>query len=146
MSFFKRPRKEQKYHNRRVTVFGITFDSKKEADRYLYLKAIQDSGVISNLRTQVNIELIPAVTETVEVQMKTKVKTKEVTLQKPIYYRADFVYDLNGEEIVEDVKPSRDGFKFTKEFAIKKKLYFFKFRKEIKLVYDPLEKVLQNER
>lgn len=140
MSFFRKNR-TNKFHNKPVTVFGIRFDSKKEADRYLYLKALQENGAISNLKTQVNIELIPAVTETVEIQMKTKTKTKEVVLQKPIYYRADFVYEKDGEEIVEDVKPCRNGFKFTKEFAIKKKLYFYKFRKEIKLVYDPLEKI-----
>ena len=32
-----------KYHNRKVTVNGITFDSQKEADRYLELMLLQKS-------------------------------------------------------------------------------------------------------
>lgn len=47
------------------------YDSKKEYDRWLQLQALQRAGEISELRRQVEYELIPAKYETVKVKVKT---------------------------------------------------------------------------
>lgn len=48
-----------KYNSRKTTVDGFTFDSKKEAKRYLELKQMEKDGLIHNLQLQVPFELIP---------------------------------------------------------------------------------------
>lgn len=45
-------KKRRKYGNVKTTVDGITFDSKKEANRYLQLKAMLAAGEITNLHLQ----------------------------------------------------------------------------------------------
>lgn len=106
-----------KYKNKKVTIDGIEFDSKKEGDYYLYLKQLQDTGVISNLRMQVSYEIIPAVWGEKTVQLKTKTKTVKYSIQKATHYLADFVYVdcKTGTEHVVDVKgktaPLTEGFK-----------------------------------
>lgn len=81
------------------------FDSKKEYQRYLELKLMEKAGVISDLRTQVDFELIPRQTY------------KGKFAEHPVKYRADFVYKENGVTVVEDCK----GFK-TDVYRLKKKL------------------------
>ena len=76
-----------KYHNTKTTLDGITFDSKKEATRYAELMLLQRSGLIQNLRLQVPFELIP-----------------KQAGERAVRYIADFVYDENGETVVEDTK------------------------------------------
>ena len=89
-----------KYGNKNPTYNGITFDSKKEMYRYIRLKSMQEEGLISDLRMQVPYEIIPAVYETQEVQLKTKVKTVTKCVQRATYYLADFVYkDKDGTTI-----------------------------------------------
>ena len=44
-----------KYRSRKVVVDGITFDSKKEAWRYRELHLLEQTGEISNLQMQVNM-------------------------------------------------------------------------------------------
>ena len=110
--------RKSKYGNKVVYHQGMKFDSKDERSRYFYLKAMQDRGEISDLRMQVPFEIIPAVYETQEVQLKTKVKTVQKLVQKAAHYIADFVYtDRNGNQVVEDSK----GFR-TKEYLLKKKM------------------------
>ena len=94
-----------KYHARKTTVDGITFDSRKEADRYLVLKGMEEEGLIGNLRRQVRYELVPAF----DVDGKH---------YRPVFYVADFVYVEDGKEVVEDVK----GMK-TDVYRIKSKLF-----------------------
>lgn len=48
----------------------VKYDSKKEHDRWLCLQMLQSDGLISELRRQVEFELIPAKTETVKVKDK----------------------------------------------------------------------------
>lgn len=104
----------QKYHNRKVTVDGITFDSKKEANRWLELKLLERAGEISHLQRQVKYELIPAQKEYDWESRKNKVVERACT------YIADFVYEEKGETIVEDTK----GFK-TSDYIIKRKLMLY---------------------
>lgn len=107
-----------KYGNKKAKHDGIIFDSRRERNRYIILSALQRAGEISDLRMQVSFELIPAVYETVEKQLKTKVKMVERCVQKATHYIADFVYkDKDGNIVVEDAK----GMK-TKEYILKKKM------------------------
>ena len=97
-----------KYGNKKVEVNGIAFDSKKEARRWIELDAMQAAGQIQNLQRQVKYELIP----------NQKIGGKVV--ERAVNYVADFVYEQNGETIVEDTK----GMK-TKDYIIKRKLMLY---------------------
>ncbi|MBE5037290.1 DUF1064 domain-containing protein [Subdoligranulum sp. DSM 109015] len=108
-----------KYHARKVTVLGHEFDSKKEADRFLTLCAKLTKGEISDLRGQVEYELIPA-------QKKANGKT-----ERAVKYIADFVYRQDGKTVVEDVKGYRDGAAY-RIFAIKRKLMLQRYGIEVK--------------
>lgn len=109
-----------KYRSKKVTVDGITFDSKKEAKRYQELKLLYRAGEISGLELQKNFQLLPSQYESYERYGKTGIRLSDGQrcVERPVYYVADFYYkDKNGEEVVEDTK----GFK-TKDYIIKRKL------------------------
>lgn len=89
-----------KYKAKKTVVDNITFDSKKEANRYYELKLLERAKVISNLQLQVPYILIP--------------KSK---YGSAIKYVADFVYEENNQVIIEDVK----GVK-TPVYRLKKRL------------------------
>ena len=74
-----------KYLNSKAIVDGIKFDSGAEGERYKILKAKEKAGLIKNLQLQVTYPLI-------------------VNGLKICDYRADFVYEVGGKTIVEDVK------------------------------------------
>lgn len=99
-----------KYHNKKVQIDGMWFDSKKEGNYYLYLKQLQEHGFISQLQMQVPFELLPAVKDTRVVIKHLKSGDKEVikefVKQRPTYYYADFVYidAKTGHREVVDVK------------------------------------------
>ena len=98
-----------KYHNKKIEIDGMKFDSKKEGQRYLELKLLQRAGYISDLERQVKFILIPS------QKADGKVVEREVT------YKADFVYkDDSGQTVVEDVK----GYK-TKEYILKRKMMLY---------------------
>lgn len=119
----------RKYRNRKITVSGVTFDSKKEYERWLELNFLQKAGKITDLQRQVKFELIPGQYRTVETGERYKKndlargiragdpKTKEVTLEQSCDYIADFVYRENGRQVVEDTKGVR-----TADYVIKRKL------------------------
>lgn len=115
-----------KYHNTPVWRDGIKFQSKKEGDYYLYLKQLVREGKISNLRMQVEYELLPKVIgEKIKVK-QLKSGPKEVKCQyvkqQATHYLADFVYTVNetGEEKVIDVKSSAT--KKKESYRLKKKM------------------------
>lgn len=103
-----------KYHAKRTSVDGITFDSKREADRYLVLKSMEEDGAIEDLRRQVRYELVPAF-------------DMDGRHYRPVYYVADFVYREDGREVVEDVKGMR-----TDVYRLKSKLFARRYGKAIK--------------
>lgn len=105
-----------KYHAQKTTVDGITFDSRKEADRYLVLKGMEEDGAISGLRRQVRYELIPAF-------------DVDGRHYRPVFYVSDFTYTdgETGKEIVEDVKGMR-----TDTYRLKSKLFARRYGKAIK--------------
>lgn len=49
-----------KYGNRKVEYSGITFDSARERDRYIYLLSAQERGYITDLQRQPKYQLLPA--------------------------------------------------------------------------------------
>ena len=53
---------------------------------------------------------------------------------RAVTYKADFVYIKDGEEIIEDVKISKGL--IPKEFALKEKIFFWKYGKRIQLIYN----------
>lgn len=108
-----------KYHSRKVTVDGDTYDSVKEYRRFKELSLLERAGAIQNLKRQVKYVLIPAQREfTSEIDKKGNFK-KGKLLERECAYIADFVYlDMStGRMTVEDTK----GFK-TKDYIIKRKL------------------------
>ena len=107
-----------KYGNKKAKANGRVFDSRQERSRYYTLQVLEKAGEISDLRLQVPFEIIPAIYETVEVQLKTKTKLVQKLVQRATHYVADFVYkDKDGNEVVEDSK----GFR-TPEYLLKKKM------------------------
>ena len=114
--------KRNKYQAIKCTLNGIEFDSRKEARRYHELLILKRAGVIQNLKTQVRYTLIPSQYETFERYGKKgqKLKDGKRLLEKECSYVADFVYEEDGKEIVEDTK----GVK-TKDYIIKRKLMLY---------------------
>lgn len=99
--------KRSKYRSVKTTICGIEFDSKKEADRYLYLKAAEDSGEIVRLHIQPPFELLIA--------------TKDGRSLSVGRYYADFSYFHVGQqrEFIEDVKSTATR---TDLYRLKKKI------------------------
>lgn len=122
-----------KYNAQKVTVDGITFDSRKEANRYLELKLLERGGVISDLQLQVEFELIPNQYATEKRYGKNgkQLKDKQVLLERKCCYVADFVYTdkRTGEKVVEDCK----GFRL-EIYKVKKKLMLYRYGIRIKEV------------
>lgn len=109
-----------KYHNKKTHIFGITFDSMHEAERYMELRQMVLDGTISDLRMQVPYLLVPS----------QKDEATGKVAERSLKYVADFVYVLpDGRKVVEDAKGVR-----TEAYRIKKKLMRYFFGIEIKEV------------
>lgn len=121
-----------KYHSKKVEFDGLTFDSQKEAMRYRELLALQEAGIIKNLKRQVKYLLIPAQREPETVGARGGIK-KGRLIEKECSYIADFVYTLveTGQIVVEDVKGYKKGGAYT-NFTIKRKLMLFVYGIQIK--------------
>lgn len=121
-----------KYHSKKVTYNGLTFDSKKECKRYKELALLEKVGQIENLRCQVKFELLPSYIENYpRYSEKTGKRLKDGTrtIEKAVNYIADFVYTENGQQVVEDTKGMR-----TPEYVIKRKLMLWVHHIKIKEV------------
>ena len=105
--------RKSKYGNKKTTIDGFVFDSKREATRYQQLKLIVRAGVISDLTLQPSYML----------QESFKINGKTI---RAIKYVADFKYVENGVTIVEDVKGC-----LTDVYKLKKKLFLFKYGNEL---------------
>lgn len=132
-------KKGNKYGNKKVEYDGLVFDSKKEKERYVVLKDAETKGLISNLKTQVKYQLIPAIREEYIEQLKTKERVKERTIQKAITYTCDFQYIKDEQTIVEDVKASPKAASLDKVFMLKEKLFRYVYGFSIRRVYKPNE-------
>ena len=100
-----------KYHAKKVTFFGETFDSRKEGERWLVLRSLQKQGKIRDLRRQVKFELTPAFPK---------------AGLRAMAYIADFVYNQDGKTVVEDVKGYRKGAAY-ELFKAKKKMLYWRY-------------------
>jgi Protein of unknown function (DUF1064). len=109
--------KGSKYHNQRTTRGNLTFDSKKEAQRFGELQILLIAGAIRNLKLQCDFTLQEAYT------------TPDGERVRAIRYKADFIYERESgpdaqrqacwKLVVEDVKSSATK---TKDYIIKRKL------------------------
>ena len=90
-----------KYRNVKVTIDGITFDSKREAAYWQGLKAREKNGEITDLQRQVIFPLC------------CPVEDRSVMVSS---YVADFVYYEQGKRHVVDAKGLR-----TKDYKLKRK-------------------------
>lgn len=129
--------KRTKYGNKKVEYDGKKFDSKKERDRFIFLEAAQRDGLITDLERQVRFELIPAITEECEVQLKTKTVTRTKTVQRAITYTCDFMYYVPSKNmvVVEDVKSSPKQTAIDKSYVLKKKMMLALKGIKVKEVY-----------
>ena len=98
-----------KYGNKKTIIDGITFDSKKESERYLILKDMLKHKEIEDLQLQPKFLL--------QDSFKYNGKT-----EKKIYYIADFSYKRESKLVVEDVKGKK-----TDVYKIKRKLFLYKY-------------------
>ncbi len=103
---------ENKYRNKRTIVDNITFQSRKEAQRYLQLKLLLRGKEITELRLQPRFTLQESFTDVMGVK------------HREIVYVADFIYKEIRTNVtyVEDAKGMR-----TKDYLIKKKLFLYEY-------------------
>lgn len=99
-------KRNSKYNARKVKFDGHLFPSIHEAERYKVLKAMEADGVITNLRLQVPLALLPS-------QRGADGKV----IERGVKYIADFVYEKDRETVWEDAKGKR-----TADYIIKRKL------------------------
>ena len=105
-------RKKNKYNARKTTVYGITFDSKREAEWYMILCEKQRLGKIKHIECQPTYTLLEGF------------RDNQGKPQKPISYTPDFLveYDDGRREVIE-VKGVR-----TRDYLLRKKLFLHMMR------------------
>lgn len=124
-------KKENKLHAEKTDGYA----SKHEAKRAWELKMLQRSGKIQNLREQVKFVLVPAIWEEIPQTGKRgkPIKPKRKCVQRELAYWADFVYEKDGQTIVEDAKGYKGGATY-RIFVNKKKLMLEKYGIEVREV------------
>ena len=114
----------RKFGEKKVRNAWGEFDSKSEWYRYAELMFMQRKGLISDLKRQVRYEIIPAikVQNVVQVQLKTKTKTKIVERvdELPAHYTCDFQYIQDGVLVIEDAKS--EATRKEKDYVLRRKL------------------------
>lgn len=101
---------KSKYGAKKITIDGITFDSKDEGRYYLYLKDLKAKGEIANFELQPKYELQPS--------FKKYGKT-----HRAITYAPDFlIYHLDGTEELIDIKGMS-----TQQGEMRRKLFDYKY-------------------
>lgn len=86
------PAKRNKYNAHKITVDGLTFDSKKEYLRWADLTRLQAAGVIQDLQRQVKFVLQESFVD------------GEGKRCREISYTADYTYTEDGRTVIEDCK------------------------------------------
>jgi hypothetical protein len=137
----KKENKCGKIKHKKTEVDGIIFDSEMESKYYLYLKELQEQGIVKCFRLQTEFILqdkyIIVDGQAIEGSnptfnsLKRKNKTETV---RAIKYRCDFDVDyMDGHNEIVDTKG-----KATVDFEIKRKLFMYKYPdKEFKvIIYD----------
>lgn len=100
--------KRNKYGATKTTIDGVTFASKKEANRYCELRLLQRAGEISNL------ELQPAFKLAIDGR-PVLIRSRGYPNGRQAKYVADFAYWDGEKRVVEDAKGFRtDAYKLKK--------------------------------
>lgn len=103
-----------KYKNKKVVVDGVKFDSKHEAEYFLYLKRLKEEGKIKDFGLQHKFELQPS--------FKKYGKT-----HRAITYTVDFaIYHNNGDVEYVDVKGME-----TQQGIMRKKMFDYLFDEKL---------------
>lgn len=99
------------------------YASKLEAKRAAELHLLEQAGEIQNLKEQVKFELIPAKWEEIpQIGKRGKpIKPKRKCVERAVCYYADFVYEKDGQKIVEDTKGYKHGATY-EVFVLKRKM------------------------
>lgn len=107
--------KQAKYRSEKTKVGTKTFDSRKEANRYLVLRKAQEEGKIEGLECQK------------EFLLQEGFRDNQGNWQRPIVYICDFFYKdiASGRWIVEDVKSIIT--RKLEVYRIKRKLFMFRY-------------------
>lgn len=123
-------KKENKLHAQKTD----GYDSKKEAKRADELRWMEQTGAIKNLQEQKKFVLIPAIYRTESGKLVKDYESKPKReledkygklelLEREAAYVADFVYEQDGETVVEDVKGYRNPSSAPyRVFVLKRKL------------------------
>lgn len=90
-------KRSNKYGAKRTRVNGIWFDSKREAERYKLLKAMQMAREITDLELQPEFPLMIG-------DRPVLMRSKGYPNGRRVKYRADFRYKQDGKIVVEDSK------------------------------------------
>lgn len=101
-----------KYHAQKTVVGGKTYDSKKEANRAMQLRYMEQAGQIQGLQEQVRFIL------------QEEYVNNEGKKIRPISYLADFTYIQNGQKVIEDTKSPATR---TQVYLLKKKIVMYKY-------------------
>ena len=104
--------KKNKYNARKTTVYGITFDSKRESEVYLMLREKKRLGEIKSIDLQQTYTLLEGF------------RDNTGRAQKPITDTADFLVEYHdGRREVIEVKGMR-----TRDYLLRKKLFLHMMR------------------
>lgn len=112
--------KKNKYNARTYKVGNEVFHSRKELHRYEELLLLEKAGQIHNLQREVKYLLIPSQRDIVWKNGKSR---QGKVIEREVSYIADFVYEENGQTIVEDVKGGSAT--RTEAYVIKRKLMLY---------------------
>lgn len=122
--------KRSKYGSRKIVYNGMTFDSKKEFRRWQELLDMEVAGRIQNLQRQVKFVLIPAQREPDRIGKRGGI-IKGKVIEREVAYIADFVYEKDGELVVEDVKGYKGGVAYNL-FVMKRKMLLYLYDIKVK--------------
>ena len=112
MILHTRCKKSNKYGAQKTTMYGHTFDSRREAEYYLELLDLKRRGIVTDIKLQPSFELLEGFVDNAGYK------------QLPITYTPDFlVRYADGHTEVVEVK----GMK-TRDYILRKKLFLHKMR------------------
>jgi len=125
------PATKSKYGSKKTAIDGITFDSQKEALRYIELKRLKQAGIVKAIDVQPLFSLQPrfwkccgAVWGSLELKTgKCPICQKKIPATKAITYIADFrVTYADGHQEIEDIKGME-----TALFKLKRKMFEYRY-------------------
>jgi len=100
---------------------GISFDSREEMTYYKHLLTVPG---IKSIHRQISFTILPKVVYYVKKKLKTKEKLVERVASSKRIYTCDFIYELDGQIYIVDVKSyythSMRYWGFTKDLMIRK--------------------------